>query len=128
MSDAQEAVRTGNQDLCDALARGDAKGMAALYTPEGRLLPPGSDIVSGRDAIGTFWQGAMDMGIAGATLETVTLEEMNGIVTEIGRFVLTAADGSQIDHGKYLVVWKHHGGRWRLHWDIWNSSVPPAGG
>jgi hypothetical protein len=28
-----------------------------------------------------------------------------------------------IDEGKYVVVWKRVGGQWKLHRDIWTSSV-----
>jgi ketosteroid isomerase-like protein len=29
-----------------------------------------------------------------------------------------------MDRGKYIVVWKDEGGKWKLHRDIWNSSLP----
>jgi len=42
--------------------------------------------------------------------------------------VSTAAlllEGGQVaDEIKYIVVWKHEGGEWKLHRDIWNSSRP----
>ena len=48
--------------------------MGALYTENGQLLPPNSDIVTGHSAISAFWQGVMDMGIKTAKLESVELE------------------------------------------------------
>ena len=32
-----------------------------------------------------------------------------------------------MDSGKFIVIWKQEGGQWKLHRDIWNSSMPPAG-
>ena len=43
---------------------------------------------------------------------------------EIGQYTLGGADGTTIDQGKYLVVWKNDGGNWKLHRDIWNTSRP----
>ena len=27
--------------------------------------------------------------------------------------------------GKFIVIWKEQGGQWKLHRDIFNSSIPP---
>lgn len=35
-------------------------------------------------------------------------------------------DGTVADRGKYIVVWKRVGGKWLLHRDIWNTSMPAA--
>jgi ketosteroid isomerase-like protein len=29
-----------------------------------------------------------------------------------------------VDQGKYIVIWKQDGGQWKLHRDIFNSSLP----
>jgi ketosteroid isomerase-like protein len=36
------------------------------------------------------------------------------------------ASGKQIDRGKYITVWKKQQGQWKLHRDIWNTSMPAA--
>ena len=33
--------------------------------------------------------------------------------------------GKEIDHGKYMELWRLEKGEWKLHRDIFNSSVPP---
>lgn len=96
--------------------------MAELYTNEGSLLPPGAGELKGKQAIRDFWQGAMQLGVAKARLTTGEAEEHGDTATEIGNFVLSSATGDQIDHGKYLVIWKRQNDRWYLHRDIWNSS------
>jgi hypothetical protein len=35
-----------------------------------------------------------------------------------------AQDGSILDTGKYIVIWKRENGAWKWHRDIWNSSRP----
>jgi ketosteroid isomerase-like protein len=99
-----------------------AAQVAALYTPNGQVFPPGNDVATGPQAIQVFWQAVMDMGITHARLETVDLEQHNDTAIEVGRYTLSGADGQVVDTGKYVVIWKESGGRWQLHRDIWNSS------
>lgn len=110
-----------------AFNRGDATGAAAVYTADGQVLPPNSAIVTGRQAIQTFWQGAMDMGIKAVTLETVEVERYGHTAYEVGTFTLQGAEGQVIDAGKYVVIWKQEDGQWKLHRDIFNSSRPASG-
>jgi ketosteroid isomerase-like protein len=35
-------------------------------------------------------------------------------------------DGKVADRGKYVVIWKRVGGEWKLHRDIWTTSLPAA--
>jgi uncharacterized protein (TIGR02246 family) len=125
-SDVRQAIEAANQNFTAAFARRDARGMAGLYTPNGQLLPTHSDFVTGAQAIQAFWQAVMDMGIEDATLETVELEAHGDAAHEVGRYTLRGAAGQVLDQGKYVVIWKRESGQWKLHRDIWNSSLPPA--
>jgi uncharacterized protein (TIGR02246 family) len=125
-TDIRTAIIACNQHFMDAFGRGDAAGLATLYTAGGQLLPPNSAVVAGRDAIRAFWQGAMDLGLKQATLDTVEVEGTSDTAVEVGTYTLRAAGGQVADTGKYVVVWKTEGGTWRLHRDIWNTSQPAA--
>jgi uncharacterized protein (TIGR02246 family) len=116
------AIGLANQTFENTFAKGDAAGMADLYTEEGMLLPTGSEILQGRDAIKQFWQGAMDAGIKGAYLKTIEIEDQGDTAIEVGNYTLTNASGQNLDHGKYMVVWKQEDGNWKLHRDIFNSN------
>ncbi|MFN2453055.1 MAG: SgcJ/EcaC family oxidoreductase [Pyrinomonadaceae bacterium] len=125
MNDVREAITSANQNFMDAFKRGDAAGIAALYTDEATLLPPDNPMMSGREAIQSFWQGAMNMGIKEAKLETVEVEVEGNLASEVGSFALTvrpeSGEGTTLT-GKYVVVWKNQGGTWKLHVDIWNTN------
>jgi uncharacterized protein (TIGR02246 family) len=97
--------------------------MASLYTPDGMLLPTGVAPVHGREAIGKFWQMVMDMGIKAARLDTVEVEEHGDTAIELGHYLLSGEGGQRIDQGKYMVIWKKQNGQWKLHKDIWNTSI-----
>lgn len=125
-SDIQTHIATVNSKLMGAFKRGDALAIAHLYTSEAHLLPAHSDVVRGTAAIRTFWQALIDMGLKEATVETVELEAHGETAIEVGRYRLFAAGGAVADQGKYLVVWKHDGGTWKLHRDIWTTSQPAA--
>ena len=122
--ETKSAIHSANQNFMDIFGRGDSSGMASLYTKEGQLLPTGSDIITGTAGIKDFWQGAMDIGIKTAKLETVELEEHWDTAIEIGRYTLGGDGDAVLDSGKYVVIWKQEGGQWKLDRDIWNSSIP----
>ncbi len=118
----EDQLRQCNDAFEAAFTRQDSAAIAKLYTDDALLLPPSAAEMQGIPAIGQFWQGAMQMGVAQARLTTFEAESYGDTAVEIGHFVLSAATGDTLDHGKYLVVWKQQNGQWFLHRDIWNSS------
>lgn len=120
----REAIAAANEAFVAAFQAGDAAGLAALYTPTGQLLPPNVDTMAGQAAIQAFWQGAMDMGIRSAQLEIAEVEGHGDTAIEVSNYTLCGEDGQVLDQGKYIVVWKRDGGQWKLHRDIFNSSLP----
>jgi uncharacterized protein (TIGR02246 family) len=124
--DVRSAIEAANKKWEAAVSRGDAPGVAALYTAQGQLLPAQSDFVSGTQAIGQFWQAVFDSGIKEASLTTMEVEGCGNTAHEVGKYELRDADGKVLNHGKYVVVWKREGDTWKLHRDIWTTSVAPA--
>jgi ketosteroid isomerase-like protein len=123
-TDIRYAIVAANGQLMEAFSRGDAVSAAAAYTEQGQVLPPNGEVVAGKQAIQTFWQGAMDMGIKTVTLETNEVEGYSNTAHEVGRYTLQGDGGRVLDTGKYVVIWKQEAGQWKLHRDIWNSSRP----
>ena len=121
------AIVAANETFMAAFRAGDAAGLAALYTARGQLLPPNMDTVASQAAIQAFWQGAMDMGIRSAQLEIAEVEGHGDTAIEVSTYKLCGEDGQVLDQGKYIVVWKQDGGQWKLHRDIFNSSLPTPG-
>ena len=104
-------------------AAGDAAGVASLYTDDGQILPPNGEAMSGHEAIAAFWGGAMASGVAGITLTTVEVEQHGDTAIEVGTGEVLDADGNVLDSLNIIVIWKQVDGAWKLHRDIWNSSV-----
>jgi uncharacterized protein (TIGR02246 family) len=123
-TEVRDAIAAEVENFMATFNRGDAAGLAALYTENGQILPPNSDFVTGRQAIQAFWQGAMDMGIKSVKLETVEVEGYGDTAIEVGKYTLSGEAGQVLDTGKYIVIFKQVDGQWKLHRDIFNSSMP----
>lgn len=128
MSEVRKKIEKANQVFCEKVRKGDAKALSNLYTGDSVLFPAGMSAIVGRKAVEEFWGGAIKgMGLKDASLKTVDLVGAGDVYTERGDYVLTlvSAGKSMEDKGKYIVVWKNTPDGWKLHWDIWNTSIPP---
>jgi uncharacterized protein (TIGR02246 family) len=128
LAQVRQSIEGANVKFGEAVRMGDAAALAGLYTDDARLLPPNSEMIAGKDGIEAFWGGGLQMGIKDAVLTTVDVLGMGDMVCEIGKYNLTIQPEGQDafeDSGKYLVIWKKAAdGTWKLHVDIWNTSLP----
>ena len=116
-----------NATFMKGFETGDAAMIASTYAPDARVMPPGAPVVTS-DGIEQFWQGVLGMGVTGALLKTVSLEERDDVAVEEGQYEMRAG-ADVVDTGKYLVVHRRQpDGAWRLGLDIWNSDSTPQAG
>jgi ketosteroid isomerase-like protein len=118
-------IDAANARFSALVAKGDGAGLAALYAADGQVLPAGSDPIKGPQAIQKFWQGAFDSGIAAIGLTTIEIFGHGPTATEVGEYELRDKVGKVLDHGKYIVVWRHEGSKWKLLRDMFSTNVPP---
>ncbi len=124
MTEIRDTIQVEDEKFMATFDRGDPAGMAALYTDNGQLLPANSDFITGKQAIQDFWQGVMDMGVKKAKLEPIEVEGHSDTAYEVGKYTLQGEGGQVLDTGKYMVIWKQEEGQWKLHRDIWTTSLP----
>jgi uncharacterized protein (TIGR02246 family) len=124
--DVRSEIEAANKRFEAAVSRSDGPGVAALYTDNAQLLPAQSDFVSGTEAIDRFWQAAFDSGLKGVSLVTLEVESHGDTAYEVGELELQDGDGKVLDRAKYVVIWKKEGTSWKLHRDIWTTSVVPV--
>jgi ketosteroid isomerase-like protein len=122
--EVRSGIEAANAEFSAIAAKGDGAGLAALYSADGQVLPAGSDPIKGPQAIQKFWQGALDSGIAGIGLTTVEVFGHGPAATEVGQYELRDKTGKVLDHGKYIVVWRREGGKWKLLRDMFSTNVP----
>jgi uncharacterized protein (TIGR02246 family) len=112
-----------NEVWTAAFNKGDVAAVAALYTEDAYVLPPGSAMVKGRAAIEAFWRQAAQQ-MTDAKLTTVDVLPLGrSAAREIGTVTLkTKSQPPQEVVGKYVVVWRKIGRDWKLATDIWNTD------
>ena len=116
----QDALEHAADQFVDAFNRGDAIGVAALYAVDAKILPPGSDVIAGRDAIEAFWTAGLTSGPATLFLEELEMDYNGDLAYKVGRYRLTSG-GNVLEAGKYTEVWKKQAdGSWKIAVDIWN--------
>jgi ketosteroid isomerase-like protein len=128
-NDIKRSILAAEKLFMAKYSSGDADGLAALYTRDGEIMPPNAAIAKGAEDLKKLFKSFWDEGATTIKLDTVEVEGSGGLAYEVGKYALSGNAGD-IDHGKYIVVWKKVSGQWKLHRDIFNSDVaaPPAGG
>ena len=127
LENAKKEIIAANQELTNALSKGDSVAVASAYSIDGALMSYNAPIVKGKENLIKSW-GAFINATGGATVELNTVEVWGdeNYLTEQGTFVIKSKEGTQMDIGKYLVLWKKEEGKWKLHRDISNSDLPPV--
>ena len=128
MADAtmvRQQIETLDGRFSEAYSRGDVAALAAAYTEDAKLMPPDSDIVTGRQGIQQYFQGVRDMGVREAVLEPLEVQSEGNLAYEVGYVRLkiqTEGSEATTTSAKYLVVWKQQAdGTWQMAVDIWNN-------
>lgn len=120
--DAASGIAETNAAFEAAVAADDVAAVVALYTEDAMLMGPNAPSATGRAAIGEAFTGMME-AVGTLDLTTVEVESFGDTAYEVGTYVLEGADGSHMDHGKYVVIWKRTPDGWKLHRDIYNSDM-----
>ena len=116
-------IQQTNRIFEEVAASRSIDGLDRVYTATARILPPGAEMISGRENIKSFGRGAIEkMNIASVKLETMDFELLGETGVEIGRATLYPKDATEAIV-KYVVIWKRESGAWKWHVDIWNPNA-----
>jgi uncharacterized protein (TIGR02246 family) len=112
-----------NEKFAEAFNRGDTAAVAAMYTDNAFVLPPGSEMVKGREGAQSFWKGAAEQ-LGALKLTAVDVKPLGSeAAREVGTFsAKTKGQAPQDVAGKYVVIWERAGGEWKIATDIWNAD------
>src|SRR5271169_997286 len=105
----------------------DSASVANFYAADAKLLPPGSPLVEGRDAIRTFVDGMFAAGCRSLDLKTADVIDAGDCAIEVGSFVMgiepPGADSIQ-EIGKYVAIYRRQpDGSLKLIVDTFNSDA-----
>jgi ketosteroid isomerase-like protein len=103
--------------------------VVALYASDGCRMPPNQEVAKGTDAILAQLKAGKDRGAAKVKIVVTAAETSGDLGYGMGTFVVTGADASHVDHGKWMLISKKSNGVWKTQCDIFNSDMPmPAAG
>ena len=110
----------------EVFGRRNFEALDDIYTSDARILPPGSPMVSGREAIKRFWSELIQSTNAkSAVLTSVDVKPAGDAAVEIGEARLAIEPPGQAAteiEVKYVVYWRQEDGRWKWDVDIWNTN------
>ena len=122
-SDIHSTIRSITDNFESVFSAGNINKIAEFYSENGLLLPAGFDFVKGKNDIKEFWQSAIDMGIKYIKIDIIEIEEHDDTAIEMSNYILSDSNNEVIDEGKGIVIWKNIGDNWKMHRDIWTTSL-----
>ena len=121
-------IEAANARFVAFVAQGEGTALARLYAKEGAVMPAGSEPIRGTEAIAKFWGSALASGVAAVELKTLEVYGQGSTATEVGEYTLRDKVGKMLDRGKYIVLWKHEDGGWKLLRDMFSTNLPAPKG
>ena len=131
--DLQEVMNAANALSAresELLSKKDAAGIASLFTSDGLLvmLAPQFAFKPGRDVIQKHYQGIIDAGATGITLQLKNVElRGNDGVWAAGTYSVTVKD--KTIQGNWFRILKRENGTWKIAMEAFARAVidaPPA--
>ncbi len=120
-----ETDLAGLRDMGDALKVQlnirDTAAIAAIYAPNGSIMPPNIETVTGREALEAFLVEFLSTGNI-VSINANQVRANGNIGYRVGTYTIASPHNELIDKGKYVEVWHHMDDGWRLMYDIFNSD------
>ena len=125
LDSAKQNIEHQNAAFQTAFENSDSVGLGKLFASDGKMMIPGGPSVVGRQAITSLAAKFMKMKVK-RVAKTIDVWGSGDLLAEEGTASLYDQKGTELDHAKYLVVWKKEDGQWKLFRDMWNSDVAPS--
>jgi uncharacterized protein (TIGR02246 family) len=124
LDSAKQNIEHQNAAFQKAFQTSDSAGLANLFALDAKMMMPGSPSIVGRAAIGSMVAKFMKMNVK-REAKTIEVWGNGDLLAEEGTASLFDQKGVELDHAKYLVIWKMEDGQWKLFRDMWNSDLTP---
>ncbi len=107
----------------DAMAKGDAAGVANCYTEDAEFMAPGGPSVQGRENIQATMAQYIQQGFTDYHVTSTIVYSNVGIVGVQAAYTLSQPGGKNQDIGKSIQLWKQEDGVWKIFRDCFNSDL-----
>ncbi|MEO6681433.1 MAG: nuclear transport factor 2 family protein [Ginsengibacter sp.] len=125
LGSVEEAIRERNQMFADAMAKGDAAGVASCYTIDAEFMAPGAPSVQGRSNIQSAIAEFINQGFTEYTVVSTIAYGNIDVVGVQEAYTLSQPGGKNKDIGKSIQLWKQEDGAWKIFKDCFNSDITP---
>ncbi len=110
-----EAVRAASRIYQEALARGDGKAVAALWTEDGDIIDDMGQVFRGRESVAGLEPAAEGQARASFAIEEVSIRLLSeSVALEDGTVVVTPPGASTAHHGRFTATWVKQADGWKV--------------
>ena len=120
----EKAIRDIDKQWAAAAMSKDAARTASFYADDASMFPPGAPVANGKQAIAAVWkQFLSDPNIVSVNFgpNKVEIAKSGDMAYDTGWTEIKLKNG-EVEKGKYVVVWKKTGGKWKPVADIFNND------
>ncbi len=120
-----DELESYREKFSEYITKGDAKGLASLYTENACLMADKSPIYEGQVQIDEFYKHSFKDGVKDIKLTANEIIDMGDYVTERGaaKIIVKTRKGENIAViTKYILLWKKTPESYKIHWDMFNSN------
>jgi len=121
-----EAIQDQAANLSAYFVDGDAEAVASIYVRNGKIFPPGKEVIKNRLNIEAYYTPDPSKGklIRHKIIPTEIIIEKREVAYDHGYYegARLNADNEEVEfRGKYIVVWKQINKEWMIYLDMWNG-------
>ena len=110
-----EAVRAASRSYQDALARGDGKAVAALWTEEGDIIDDMGQVFPGRESAAGIKPAEAGQPRPAFNIEEVSIRLLSeSVALEDGTVVVTPPGATTPHHGRFSATWVKEAEGWKV--------------
>jgi ketosteroid isomerase-like protein len=121
LSDVKKIINDNNKLYRIAFLSGDSAAFVYLHHSQTINMPPDQPLMKGKGPMGAMIKDIPKMGVTDYSVKTTAVYGGPEDVVEEGTYqVYTGA--KTLEKGKYIVIWKPEGGKWKIYRSIWNRD------
>lgn len=115
MSIPEKEIALRIREYEDNLRKGDSIALGNMYTEDAEIIPS----TVGKENIIKVFGGMIRDSINNSSFTTTKLWGNDQLLVEDGTGTWSHANGTVVSRGRYLLVWKKEGGKWKILRDTW---------
>lgn len=122
---AKATIMERENGFMEAMAKKDSVGLANCYTTDAKWMMGNMSPIAGKSAIQSFFSGV----IKGSPIDQIKVNTADvfgneNMLAEEGTYSFLDKTGKEIDHGKFIALYKKENGIWKMFRDCPNSDMP----